>query len=137
MIHAAKAGHKSIVEALLKKYADVDMTGKVLPAAVKILVIYFDLRFQIVIIIQERKTALYWAVEKNHISVVKSLLNSDPNLEISTKVKVDITSLNTLGAFLMINKKLGWRYTVVESRSQSKYRNCTAFTGQKSTCYSS
>lgn len=29
MIHAAKAGHKSIVEALLKKYADVDMTGKV------------------------------------------------------------------------------------------------------------
>jgi len=30
LIHAAKAGHKSIVEALLKKYADVDMTGKVL-----------------------------------------------------------------------------------------------------------
>ena len=29
LIHAAKAGHKSIVEALLKKYADVDMTGKV------------------------------------------------------------------------------------------------------------
>ena len=29
MTHAAKAGHKSIVEALLKKYADVDMTGKV------------------------------------------------------------------------------------------------------------
>lgn len=29
LIHAAKAGHKSIVEALLKKYADVDLTGKV------------------------------------------------------------------------------------------------------------
>lgn len=106
MIHAAKAGHKSIVEALLKKYADVDMTGKVLPAAVKILVIYFDLRFLIVMIIQERKTALYWAVEKNHISVVRSLLNSDPNLEISTKVKVDIPGLNTLGAFLIDKQKI-------------------------------
>ena len=30
LIHAAKAGHKSIVEALLKKYADVDLTGKVM-----------------------------------------------------------------------------------------------------------
>lgn len=36
-----------MVEALLKKYADVDMVGK------------------------ERKTALYWAVEKGHTSVVK------------------------------------------------------------------
>jgi hypothetical protein len=37
LIHAAKAGHKSIVEALLKKYADVDMTGKVLSAVEKCL----------------------------------------------------------------------------------------------------
>lgn len=29
LIHAAKASHKAIVEALLKKYADVGMTGKV------------------------------------------------------------------------------------------------------------
>lgn len=36
-----------MVEALLKKYADVDMVGK------------------------EKKTALYWAVEKGHTSVVK------------------------------------------------------------------
>ena len=34
---------------------------------------------------QERKTALYWAVEKNHVHVVKSLLTADPNLEIATK----------------------------------------------------
>lgn len=73
------------------------------------------------IIKQERKTALYWAVEKNHVSVVKSLLNSDPNLEISTKVKSDAPS-NMGGAFLIGKMKnnnyyIGWRYTVVESRS--------------------
>ena len=62
LIHAAKAGHKAIVDLLLKKHADVNMTGK------------------------ERKTALYWAVEKNHVAVVKALLNADPNLEIVTKV---------------------------------------------------
>lgn len=47
LIQAARGGHKAVVEALLKKYADVDMVGK------------------------ERKTALYWAVEKGHTSVVK------------------------------------------------------------------
>ena len=35
--------------------------------------------------LQERKTALYWAVEKSHVSIVRSLLNADPNLEIATK----------------------------------------------------
>lgn len=99
LIHAAKAGHKSIVEALLKKYADVDMTGKVLSDVEKRLEWYIlAYGFLTIIIKQERKTALYWAVEKNHVSVVKSLLNSDPNLEISTKVKSDIPS-KTVGAF--------------------------------------
>ena len=36
-----------MVEALVKKYADVDLVGK------------------------DRKNALYWAVEKGHTSVVK------------------------------------------------------------------
>lgn len=47
LIHAAKGGHHAVVQALLKKYCDVDMVGK------------------------EKKTALYWAVEKGHTSVVK------------------------------------------------------------------
>lgn len=29
LIHAVKGGHRSVVEALLKKYADVDIPGKV------------------------------------------------------------------------------------------------------------
>jgi hypothetical protein len=29
LIHAVKGGHRGVVEALLKKYADVDITGKV------------------------------------------------------------------------------------------------------------
>lgn len=30
LIHAVKGGHRNIVEALLKKYADVDVMGKVI-----------------------------------------------------------------------------------------------------------
>lgn len=89
LIHAAKAGHKSIVEALLKKYADVDMTGKVKLIKITKCDKYFIWFFSAITIHwQERKTALYWAVEKSHISVVRSLLTSDPNLEISTKVSL-------------------------------------------------
>jgi ankyrin repeat-rich membrane spanning protein len=29
LIHAVKGGHRGVVEALLKKYADVDISGKV------------------------------------------------------------------------------------------------------------
>ena len=47
LIYAARGGHRTVVEALLRKYADVDIVGK------------------------DKKTALYWAVEKGHTSVVK------------------------------------------------------------------
>ena len=47
LIYAARGGHRTVVEALMKKYADVDLVGK------------------------DRKTALYWAVEKGHTQVVK------------------------------------------------------------------
>ena len=36
--------------------------------------------------LQDRKTALYWAVEKNHVGVVKSILAANPDLELATKV---------------------------------------------------
>ncbi|KAK4337261.1 hypothetical protein RND71_043259 [Anisodus tanguticus] len=61
LIHASKAGHLQIVEALIKAHAAVDHQG------------------------DERKTALYCAVEKNHIEVIKALLKANPNLELSTK----------------------------------------------------
>lgn len=62
MIHAVKGGHRGVVEALLKKYADVDIAGK------------------------DKKSAIYIAVEKGNINIVKLLLNSNPDLEIATKV---------------------------------------------------
>lgn len=61
LIHAVKGGHRGIVEALLKKYADVDICGK------------------------DRKTAIYTAVEKGNITIVKLLLSANPDLEIATK----------------------------------------------------
>lgn len=57
-----KGGHKNIVEALLKKHVDVDLPGK------------------------ERKTPVYTAVEKGHLSILKLLLASNPDLEHSTIV---------------------------------------------------
>jgi len=63
-VHAAKGGHRSIVEALLKRHADVNVHSK------------------------DRKSALYWAVEKSHVNVVKLILGSNPDLEIATKVKI-------------------------------------------------
>lgn len=35
---------------------------------------------------QDRKTALYWAVEKGHDDIVQLLIDNDADLEISTKV---------------------------------------------------
>lgn len=61
LIYSIKGGHRSIVEVLLKRHADVDIQGK------------------------DRKTALYIAVEKGHTSIVKQLLHSNPDLELSTK----------------------------------------------------
>lgn len=78
------------MEALLKKHADVNMQGKV---------IYFNLSLSKVKVfllahlinynfgkLQDRKTALYWSVEKSHIPVVKLILSCQPDLEVSTKV---------------------------------------------------
>lgn len=45
----------------------------------------FDGNFKL-ICRQDRKTALYWAVEKSHVSVVKLLVSAAPDLEIVTKV---------------------------------------------------
>lgn len=57
-----KGGHKNIVEALLKKHVDVDLPGK------------------------EKKTPVYTATEKGHVSILKLLLASNPDLEHSTVV---------------------------------------------------
>lgn len=35
---------------------------------------------------QDRKTALYWAVEKGHLDIVKSILHAGPDFELATKV---------------------------------------------------
>lgn len=59
-----KGGHKSIVEALLKKHVDVDLPGK------------------------EKKTPVYTAVEKGHAAILKLLLASNPDLEHSTVVSI-------------------------------------------------
>lgn len=40
----------------------------------------------IVLKLQERKTALYIAVEKGNTAIIKLLLGANPDLEISTKV---------------------------------------------------
>ena len=61
LILACKGGHRPIVEALLKKYADVDSRGN------------------------DNKTCLYWAVEKNHPGIVKILLATNPDLEVASR----------------------------------------------------
>ena len=60
LIHASKGGHKSIVEALIRKYADVDIRGK------------------------DNKTCLHWAIDKNHVPIVRILLAANPDIEIRT-----------------------------------------------------
>jgi ankyrin repeat-rich membrane spanning protein len=51
-----KGGHRTIVEALIKKYADIDIKGK------------------------DNKTCLHWAIDKNHTAIVKLLLSANPDL---------------------------------------------------------
>lgn len=63
LILAVKGGHRNVVEALLKKYADIDTPGK------------------------DKKTAIYTSVEKGHGPIVKLLLNANPDLEVTTKVR--------------------------------------------------
>ena len=58
LIYASKGGYKTIVEALLKKYAaDVDIKGK------------------------DGKTCLQGAIDKNHTDIVRILLTANPDLE--------------------------------------------------------
>lgn len=50
--------------------------------------ICLDIKFYIrLLLIQEKKTATYTAVEKGHIPILKLLLNANPDLEVQTKVK--------------------------------------------------
>ena len=58
LIYACKGGHRAVVDALIKKYADVDVRGK------------------------DGKTALHWAIDRNHPRIVKSLLAANPDLEV-------------------------------------------------------
>ena len=67
----------------------LDLIGNILPAHY-----LFDILCVVVLIrcwnpfylIQEGKTALYWAVEKGYVEICKLLLNSEPDLEIANKV---------------------------------------------------
>lgn len=71
---------------LLKKYADVDILGK------------------------DRKTAIYVAVEKGNVSIVKLLLTCNPDLELATKdgdtpILKAVRSRNSEIVQLLIDKK--------------------------------
>ncbi|KAF3844914.1 hypothetical protein F7725_008077 [Dissostichus mawsoni] len=58
LIGAVRGGHVEIVRALLNKYADIDVRGM---------------------------TALYWAVEKGNASMVRDILQCNPDTESCTK----------------------------------------------------
>lgn len=58
------------MEALLKKHVDVDLPGK------------------------DKKTPVYTAVEKGHVTVLKLLLASNPDLELCTSVSMLIIHNN-------------------------------------------
>ena len=60
LIHAAKGGHRGIVEALIKRHADVDVRGK------------------------DNKTCLHWAIDKNHTAIVRDILAANPDVEVRT-----------------------------------------------------
>lgn len=100
LIHAVKGGHRGVVETLLKKYADVDVTGK------------------------DRKTALYMAVEKSNVPVVKMLLGANPDLEMATKV-----SFRTFSKKFFNFNFIGWRYTPLKSCKIEKCRNSSVVVG--------
>nr|CAD7404607.1 unnamed protein product [Timema poppensis] len=79
LIHAVKGGHRSVVEALLKKYADVDISGK------SCTYMCMCSHVTVVCVYQDRKTAVYWSVEKGNAAMVRLLLSANPDLEIATK----------------------------------------------------
>lgn len=49
------------MEALLRKYADVDVRGK------------------------DGKTCLHWAIDRNHAGIVKVILGTNPDIEVRSK----------------------------------------------------
>uniref|UniRef100_A0A672ZK40 Kinase D-interacting substrate of 220 kDa B n=1 Tax=Sphaeramia orbicularis TaxID=375764 RepID=A0A672ZK40_9TELE len=65
LIWAARKGHFDCVMHLLEKGADVDQEGA------------------------ESKTALYWAVEKGNATMVRDILQCNPDTETCTKVRPD------------------------------------------------
>nr|CAD7439792.1 unnamed protein product [Timema bartmani] len=79
LIHAVKGGHRSVVEALLKKYADVDISGK------SCTYVGMCSHVAVMCVYQDRKTAVYWSVEKGNAAMVRLLLSANPDLEIATK----------------------------------------------------
>lgn len=68
VIFLGKGGHKSIVEALIKKYADVDIKGK------------------------DNKTCLHWAIDKNHTAIVKLLLTANPGFHFINKLVLRVST---------------------------------------------
>ncbi|XP_014670635.1 PREDICTED: kinase D-interacting substrate of 220 kDa-like [Priapulus caudatus] len=62
LIVAAKTAHYDIIKLLLDRYADVNLCGN------------------------ERKTALFHAVDRSHVDIVAAVLKANPDLEIATEV---------------------------------------------------
>ena len=56
--------------------------------------------------LQEGKTALYWAVEKGHTEIVQLILDNDPDIEISNKVRTNIIFLKNLFIFITLSTLL-------------------------------
>lgn len=85
LIGAVRGGHVEIVRALLHKYADIDIKGQVRAVCVSVCVcVYLT---QQLLCVQENKTALYWAVEKGNATMVRDILQCNPDTETCTKVR--------------------------------------------------
>lgn len=92
LIHASKAGFLPIVEALIKAHAGVDHQGAVSLTVQCPLTnnagsspIHNPTLACNCFFLKERKTALYSAVEKGHIEVIKALLKANANVELCTR----------------------------------------------------
>ncbi len=94
-----KGGHVEVVQALLKKAADVDIGGIVSVQLSSFLAFDFILSPRNASscvfcdelcfsnnYLKDNKTALYWAVEKGHLAILKLLLDYNASKEIPNKV---------------------------------------------------
>ena len=84
LIHAAKSGFVRIVESLIKAHADVDHQGNV--SDLNSLVLSNCHSDSSLYLKQDKKTALYNAVDKGHNDAVRAILKANPNVELATKV---------------------------------------------------